>query len=276
MTGTTQQDGDVTVERDTLTAAPLAGLQALLDHDSAPWVPGMAPPLSHWLYFHPRTRQGLIGIDGHPVRNGDVDARLPRRMWAGGRVNFLEAVPIGTSLLRETRTLAAQPKTGRTGEMTLITLQHRFRTSEDVVAIEEEQDLVYRPAVAGGANPMPAGRSFETPSHPLSFTPDEAALFRFSALTFNAHRIHYDLPYAMHAEGYPALVVQGPFVATLLMDRWLRDHPGESPRRFTFRAERPLFCNRAIALHLIEQPGGAQLVAVDADNYVAMRAEVQK
>jgi len=249
-------------------------LAALLDHRDPPWQPGELPPLGHWLLFAPDAPQSAIGTDGHPARADDDG--LPRRMWAGGRLRFLAPVPLGSTVTRATETLSTVDKQGRSGRMRFVTLRHRLAV-EGVAVIEEEQDIVYREAAAPGTSagpPVP-----EAPATPpaLSRTvnADPAALFRFSALTFNAHRIHYDRDYAMREEGYPALVVHGPYIATLLLDHYLRRHPAAAIAGFSFRAQRPVFDTDPFTLGLTEDASGADLVAIDAAGGIAMTARVE-
>jgi len=258
----------VDIRADVATAAPIQGLAALLDHASPPWREGEVPPLGHWLYFLPAALQRDIGADGHPRRTDAFAEEFPRRMWAGGRVTFHAPVALGSALTRETRTIASQRKSGRSGEMVFVTLEHRIHAG-DTLCIVEEQDIVYREAATAAATPAPAATEpVEIPSPARVLTPTEAMLFRYSALTFNAHRIHYDLPFAREVEGYPGLVVHGPLIATLLMDAWVRANPGTTPARFSFRAERPAFANQPLALAC----EGSTLTAYSGGS-VAMRAE---
>ena len=243
--------------------APLAGLAALLDHDISPWTPGTVPPLGHWLYFLPDARQSAIGGDGHPRRDGHgllPPTPLPRRMWAGSRVEFLSPIAVGAALTRVTTIAAIRPKRGASGELLFVTLRHDI-AADDAPAIREEQDIVFREAATGPATPPPpAVPAAPEPTDAVrTLSPDPVLLFRYSALTFNAHRIHYDRDYARDVEGYAGLVVHGPLIATLLMDHALRE--GFSPRRFAFRAEAPLI-------------DGARLGARDATGRTTMRAEV--
>jgi 3-methylfumaryl-CoA hydratase len=256
------------IRRDVAAEAPLCRLAALLDHDVPPWRSGEVPPLGHWLYFLPDARQASMGEDGHPLRTDAFVGEFPRRMWAGGRIRFEAPIPIGSGIERATRILASRRKSGRSGDMMLVTLEHRIRAG-GVLAIVEEQDLVYRKAASPSAAPEPRIDAVEPPPASARIvTPDEVALFRFSALTFNAHRIHYDRTYARQREGYPDLVVHGPFLATLLVDRRLREEPGARLAAFSFRAERPAFCGDALAL-LRE----GDSLSVHTRGQVAMRAE---
>lgn len=262
---------------DVATAAPLAGLAALLDHDVSPWVPGMVPPLGHWLYFLPTARQSAIGEDGHPRR----DARgllppvpLPRRMWAGSRVDFLAPVPIGAALTRVTTIDAIKPKRGASGELLFVTLRHEI-SANGAPAIHEEQDIVFREAAGATTAPAaaPAVAAAPQPADAVrSIAPDPVLLFRYSALTFNAHRIHYDRDYAEGVERYAGLVVHGPLIATLLMDHALR--AGLIPRSFAFRAEAPLIDGAPFDLCLRHGDDGARLWARDAAGRTTMRANI--
>ena len=261
---------------DSATAAPLAGLAALLDRDASP--SATVSPLGHWLYFLPDARQSAIGEDGHPRRD-DMGllppVPLPRRMWAGGRIEFLAPVAVGAALTRVTTIEAIRPKRGASGDLLFVTLRHDI-AANGIAAIREEQDLVYRaPANAAATSTAPAPAPAPEPADTIrSVSPDPMLLFRYAALTFNAHRIHYDRDYAQDVEGYAGLVVQGPLVATLLMDHFLRTTPGAIPRRFSFRAEAPLTDGAPFDLCLARQEGGARLWARDANGRETMRAEV--
>lgn len=261
---------------DIATAAPQVGLAALLDHDTAP--PETVPPLGHWLYFLPCARQSAIGDDGHPRRDDDgllPPVPLPRRMWAGGRVEFLAPIAVGAALTRVTTIAAIRAKCGASGDLLFVTLQHEI-AADGIPAIREEQDLVYRAAAA--ASPPPADPPPAPVPEPADavrrLVADPVLLFRYSALTFNAHRIHYDRHYARDVEGYPGLVVHGPLIATLLIDHARREMPGLTPTRFSFRAEAPLIDGMPFDLCLAREGSGARLWARDAHGRPTMRAEV--
>ena len=260
---------------DIATAAPLVGLAALLDHDAAP--PATVPPLGHWLYFLPDTRQSAIGEDGHPRRDDGgllPPVPLPRRMWAGGRVEFLTPIAVGAALTRVTTIAAIRPKRGASGDLLFVTLRHDI-TADGIPAIREEQDLVYRAAATASAAPSaPPPVEIEPADAVRRLTADPVLLFRYSALTFNAHRIHYDRDYARDVEGYAGLVVHGPLIATLLIDHAQRELPGLAPRHFSFRAEAPLIDGAPFDLCLARAGDGARLWARDASGRTTMRAEV--
>lgn len=267
-----------TVQEDEVTAQHRNLLAALLDHDVPPWDPNSLPPLGHWLLFPPAARQSSIGEDGHPRRTmapGDVDFGLPRRMWAGGRLRFHAPLRPGMTVRRESEQLDVTRKQGQSGDMAFVVLRHHIFAG-DTLLIEEEQDLVYRQAAQPGASATPA--SSATPTAPLpvarSLSIDPVQLFRFSALTFNAHRIHYDRGYAMEAEGYPGLVVHGPFTATLLMDHYLRQAGPQRIATFAFRAMRPLFDGEPFTLGLANEADGAVLQAIGPSGGLAMDARV--
>lgn len=260
---------------DVATAAPLVCLAALLDHDAA--APATVPPLGHWLYFLPDARQSAIGADGHPRRDeGGLlpPVPLPRRMWAGGRVEFLAPVAVGAALTRVTTIAAIRAKRGASGDLLFVTLQHDI-AADGVPAIREEQDLVYRAAATASAAPSaPPPVEIEPTDAVRRVTADPVLLFRYSALTFNAHRIHYDRDYARDVEGYAGLVVHGPLIATLLIDHARRELPDLTLRHFSFRAEAPLIDGAPFDLCLAREDNGARLWARDASGRTTMRAEV--
>jgi 3-methylfumaryl-CoA hydratase len=197
------------------------------------------PPGWHWTYFLDTTRSSQLGPDGHP-RRGDFmpPVQLPRRMWAGSRLEFLAPLEVGESAKRLSRILAVEEKSGRSGRLCFVTVEHEIR-GRSGVAIREQQDIVYRDAAIGGAPaPQPAPNE-ATWRREWSF--DAPRLFRYSALTFNSHRIHYDREYATKEEGYPGLVVHGPLLATLMLELVREHHPNRPLRRFEFRAAAPVF-----------------------------------
>jgi 3-methylfumaryl-CoA hydratase len=234
--------------RDGISAAPLRGLSATLDRDDpAPANGDAVPPLGHWLYFLPQARQSRIGPDGHPKRGGFLPlVPLPRRMWAGGRLQWEPGNPlrVGDAALRRSRIESVTHKRGRSGEMVFVLVRHDIHNARGL-CLTEEHDIVYRAAAQPGEPPPPpTPASSPAPTAApwqREITPDPVLLFRYSALTFNGHRIHYDRPYATGEEGYPGLVVHGPLLATLLVDLARRQAPDRFIRRFEFRAVRPTF-----------------------------------
>ena len=260
----------ISEQEDDLVAAPLRRLAALFDHDGGHWPEGMLPPLAHWLYFLPEAPQSTIGADGHPARGLNLPPiAAPRRMWAGGRLTFHAPLPIGARATRRSIVTDAKVKEGRSGTLTFVTVQHEI-IIDGAAAIVEEQDLVFRSD--GSGTPPPAAPDPREATARAPFQPDVTALFRFSALTFNAHRIHYDRTYAIEEEQYPDLVVHGPYQAMILADHLLRTRPGATLTRFSFRGARPLFVNRPAALNLAGD-GPVQLWTTDQDGCACMQAE---
>jgi 3-methylfumaryl-CoA hydratase len=259
---------------DVASEIPLARLAALLDR-AEPWARAM-PPLAHWLYFLSHARQSEIDVDGHPRRGGFLPPiDLPRRMWAGGRLTFDADITIGARIARRSTIADVTAKSGSTGNMVFVTVHHEIVT-EAGVAIREEQDIVFREAPKPGAS-QPASKGDvvrDRCEHSRTVTPDPTQLFRFSALTFNAHRIHYDRDYCRDVEGYPGLVVQGPFTAMLLMDHLRTALPDARLRSFKFRAQSPLFDTAPFELCLDAREGGAELWAQGPSGKV-MVAEAQ-
>jgi 3-methylfumaryl-CoA hydratase len=236
------------------------------------------PPLAHWLYFLAHARQSALDADGHPQRGGLLPALpLPRRMWAGGRLEWHNPIPLGAALSRRSTLTSMVPKTGKTGSMVFITVLHEI-FADGICAVTEEQDIVYRgPPLAAppGSAPPPQATALPAASHTSIIQPDPVLLFRFSALTFNSHRIHYDRDYARNVEAYPGLVVHGPLIATLLMDHFLRHHPGCRVTKFSFRAQSPLFDDAAFSLNCAPTAKGAQLWAANHGLPAAMQAQIE-
>ena len=227
---------------DVVTAAPLNAWAATLDRDDPDALPGTdVPPLAHWLYFLPVARQSQIGPDGHPQRGGFLPPiPLPRRMWAGGRLTFHQALQVGEAITRTSRIVNVDAKSGRSGALAFVTVRHEI-TGARGLAITEEHDIVYRNAPASDAAPPPPPPAPANETFSRRIVPDPVLLFRFSALTFNGHRIHYDRTYVTEVEGYPGLIVHGPLIATLLLDLLGRERPGARIHRFAFTAKSPLF-----------------------------------
>ena len=256
--------GRTEVARDRVTVAPIAGLSATLDRDDAPPREGDAlPPLWHWLYFLPHYPQSEVGPDGHAKRGGFLPpVPLPRRMWGGGRLQFTQALHVGEAIERESRVADIVSKEGRSGPLVFVVVRHTIR-GEHGPAIVEEHDIVYRGAEGrvassgeGGRESTAAktkGESEADRAADIAWSreihPDPVLLFRYSALTFNAHRIHYDRRYVMEIEGYPGLVVHGPLIATLLTDLLRRERPDERIAAFAFRAVSPLFDIAPFTVH---------------------------
>jgi 3-methylfumaryl-CoA hydratase len=264
--------------QDQATAAPLRGLAATLDRaDPDPLAGDGVPALWHWLYFLPRAPQHEIGPDGHPRLGGFMPpVPLPRRMWAGGRLQWHAPVRVGEALQRSTRIVSLTHKTGRTGDLLFALLRHEI-TSGGVLAVTEEQDIVYRaPAQPGDPVPPPQAAPGDA-AWSREIVADPVLLFRFSALTFNSHRIHYDRPYATGVEGYPGLVVHGPLIATLLVDLARRERPDARVTAFSFKAVRPT--SDLHPFRVCGQPSAdgttAKLWAQDHEGWLTMQADIR-
>lgn len=266
--------GGTEIIQDLAAAAPLAGLAALLDHETPLWAAGEVPPLGHWLYFLPRARQSDIDVDGHPRRGGFLPPiDLPRRMFAGAVITFHAPIAIGAKIERVSTILDVTEKAGASGHLVFVKLRHEVAAG-GTLAVTEEQDIVYREAATAPAPPSPKPDGApRIASNVRRIVPDPTQLFRFSALTFNAHRIHYDRDYARNVEFYPGLVVQGPYIALLLIDHLLRHDPTARLHAFRFRARSPLFDTAPFDVCLARKDGGYDLYAIDADGREAMSAE---
>ncbi len=257
----------------------VAALAATLDCVDAPAEGDPLPPGWQWLLFNPLVRHSLLGEDGHPRRDAPASfmppVPLPRRMWAGSRIRYRVPLRVGDVALRTSRILAVTPKQGRGGRICFVTVEHTTACAGST-CIVEEQDIVYREAPAPGAAPVAP-----LPAAPMpvrwrrSLVADSTLLFRYSALTFNGHRIHYDLPYAQDVEGYRGLVVHGPLTATLLQQFAQACRPGARMARFDFKGVSPLIDSEAFELQASDDPADAQgllLRAVDVRGALAMQA----
>ena len=230
--------------RDRIGATPVNALNATLDHKPVPAAAGTElPPLWHWLYFLPLHRQSDIGADGHAKRGGFMPpVPLPRRMWAGSQFEFRSPVRVGDAVERTSTIADVTEKEGRTGKLVFVKVRHEVRCNGAAdPAIVEFHDIVYREPkrdddIEPPPQPAPTGAAWQR-----EIVPDDVLLFRYSALTFNGHRIHYDRKYVTEVEGYPGLIVHGPLIATLLMDLVRRNAPGVDVASFRFRAVRPTF-----------------------------------
>jgi 3-methylfumaryl-CoA hydratase len=266
-------------QSDVAALKPAVLLAGALDRaGAAPRAGDALPPLWHWLYFLPEPRASETGADGHPARGGFLPpVPLPRRMWAGGRLEFLRPLRIGDAVRRTSTIRDVRTKSGRSGSLVFVTVAHEIADSAGV-ALREEQDIVYRdappPGEAAAAAPVPAAAP-----EPIDFertvVPDPVLLFRYSALTFNGHRIHYDRDYATGVEGYPGLVVHGPLLATLLLDLLARERPDAQVRRFTFKAQRPVFDLHSFSVCGTQTATGFGLHVRDHHGLPCMQAEAE-
>ena len=230
------------------------------------------PPAWHWLLFHDAVPGGDLGPDGHP-RLGIVmpPVPLPRRMWAGGHLEFVAPLVIGEQVDRTSTFTSIEEKRGRSGTLVFVTVEHRVaQRGQDCVV--ERQDVVYRemPTAAVVVEPEPAPATSDASA---AWQLDTTALFRYSALTFNGHRIHYDADYCRQVEGYPDPVVHGPLIATLLLD--LAARHGRRLHRFDYRARSPLFVGHPFTTHLRATGDTTDLWAAGAGGGLAMSARAE-
>ncbi len=248
-----------------------ARLAACIDADPGVLASGELPALWHWACFLPDVPTASLGEDGHPPRRPEL-AAFPRRMWVGGRVDVAEPLVVDEVARRTSRIVSAAQKEGTTGRYWLVTVGHRI-SQYGTLCVEEEQDLVFR-----GASELPAPGDVRDDSPAAEWVeelrPDAVLLFRFSAVTNNAHRIHYDQRYAIDVEGYPDLVVQAPLTAVLLAEM-ARQRTGRVARHVSFRARAPLFVNRRFWITGHRDDEAAVLAAVRDDHEVAMTLDAE-
>ena len=262
---------------DVVTATPCAALAATLDRPAVrPPAGAVLPALWHWLYFLPLARQSEIGPDGHPRRGGFLPpVPLPRRMWAGSQFEFHGPLRVGDAIARVSTIENVTQKSGRSGPLVFVRVRHEIRQAgAPAIALTEHHDIVYRDApgpddAAPPPKPAPAGAAWER-----QWVPDDVLLFRYSALTFNGHRIHYDRRYVTQTEGYPGLVVHGPLVATLLLDLLRHQLPDAVVARYEFKAVRPVFDTHPFFVCGDPQPDGRtfRLWARDHEGALTMDA----
>jgi 3-methylfumaryl-CoA hydratase len=253
---------------DFVARGPFDRLAAMLDRGRESEV----PPLGHYLCFLPGAVQADMGEDGHPRRGGIVPPiDQPMRMAAGSRVRFHAAIPFGAEVKRVSTVAQLEEKAGRTGRLAFLTLKHEVFAG-DTLCLTEEADIVFREK-SGNARALPPGERREAEVS-RTIEPTASLLFRFSALTYNAHRIHYDRDYARDVEGYPGLLVHGPLLATLLVDHFRRHRPHDKVATFDFRAQRPVYDLAPFTVNLVDTPTGADVWAADGDGYVAMAGRI--
>ena len=238
----TQWVGRSEERSDWINANHVAALSATLDRDDTfPQAGEAVAPGLHWTLFPPLARQSELGHDGHAKKGGFLPpVALPRRMWAGGRLQFHQPLKVGEKVARRSVIERVEEKHGKSGHLVFVTVRH-FLSAANGPAIEEEHDIVYREAPAADAPPPPPAEKAPAGPWCRQIVPDDVLLFRYSALTFNGHRIHYDRRYVTSVEGYPGLIVHGPLIATLLLDLLRRQLPGADLARFGFKVLRPTF-----------------------------------
>ncbi|MFM2130664.1 MAG: hypothetical protein RL477_2210 [Pseudomonadota bacterium] len=264
---------------DVLAPLRVAELDATLDRDTAlPAAGALLPPLYHWMFaaFLGLAKTSDLGPDGHPKRGLFLPpVELPRRMWAASDVEFHAPLRVGEAVTRRAVIETVENKTGRSGRLAFVTVRHVYAGAGGP-AITDRQTIVYREAPSAAergreppARPAPADAAFSR-----ELTPGIAMLFRYSALIFNAHRIHFDAPFVTGEEGYPGLVVHGPLIATLMADLVRRERPAAKIARFRFRAVAPLFADRRMTVAGRESETGFRLWAANAAGGLAAEADV--
>jgi len=274
---------------DTIGARPVALMRATLDQPPRALQPGdPLPSMWHWLFFLEAAPLGKLGRDGHPLR-GDFlpPVALPRRMWAGGRLQFIEPLTIGESIRRCSTVTDITRKTGRSGELCFVTVRHEFFSEgQSKLKMTEEHDIVYRQApgpeapapepakAAKAAEAAEAAEADTAADATVRINPTPVMLFRYSALTFNSHRIHYDLDYCRRVEGFPGLVVHGSLTATLLAGLAAEHGGGAALEGFEFRAIRPLYAGQPLTLSVKRQDRQLRLWAANNRGQIAMTATV--
>lgn len=250
-------------------------LAATLDLETAPRPGEALPPGWHWMFFNGAARAREIGPDGHPKRGGFLPpVPLPRRMWAGGRLAYGDrTIRVGEAVRRSSEIAKVDVKQGRSGTLVFVLVKHHIEGAGGGV-IDEEHDIVYREAPQPGAvlAQPPAAIADARWTHVIR--PDPVLLFRYSALTFNGHRIHYDWPYVTKVEGYPGLIVHGPLISTLLLELLRREQPHRRLVHYAFRAVSPLFDTAAFTVRGTPEEGGRiRLWAAGPEGQLAMDAE---
>ncbi|MBR0841680.1 MaoC family dehydratase N-terminal domain-containing protein [Bradyrhizobium liaoningense] len=264
--------GRSTEATDIVTAQLVKGLRATLFQDVGEPRTGDAAPFTvHWCLSQPVFPMSMLGPDGHPTRGGFLPpVPLPRRMWAGGEIEFLQPLCVGDESTRTSRIADVQVKSGSTGTLCFVSVEHSI-SSPRGTAIRERQDIVYRemtgsaPATAKAPPPPPQAQHRET------HVSDPVLLFRYSALTFNGHRIHYDRDYVTEVEGYPGLIFHGPLQAALIIEMAAKLRGGKAPKTFTYRGVQPLFEGTEFSINANETEAGLELWAANAEGQPTMK-----
>src|SRR3569623_678327 len=257
---------------DTVTAQLVKGLRATLFQEVGDPRTGDAAPFTvHWCLAQPVFPMSMLGPDVHPSRGGFLPpVPLPRRMWAGGEIEFLQPLQVGDESTRTSRIADVQVKTGSTGTLCFDSVEHSI-SSPRGVAIRERQDIVYReatssaPATAKAPPPPPKAQHRET------HVSDPVLLFRYSALTFNGHRIHYDRDYVTKVEGYPGLIFHGPLQAAFIIEMAAKLRSGKPPKKFTYRGVQPLFEGSEFSINANETAAGMELRTAHAEGQPTMK-----
>ncbi len=263
---------------DTLHLPAAQFLAATLDRSEQFSIGDALPPAWHWCYFLSAAHRSALGYDGH-AEKGDFlpPIALPRRMWGGSRFQFHAPMRLGETITRVSNVINVKETTGKSGKLAFVTVKHEYVGANGVLRVEEEHDIVYRD-YDDDRNPDRALPHLDAPNHAdvvVSVVPDPVLLFRYSALTFNGHRIHYDLPFCREKEGYRHLVVHGPLLATMLINLASDQATGRTMTAFTFKAKSPLFCDESFNLHAKREGNAIALWATNASGGLAMEARAE-
>jgi 3-methylfumaryl-CoA hydratase len=258
---------------DIVTAQLVKGLRATLFQEIGEPKPGDAAPFTtHWCLGQPVYPMSELGPDGHPTRGGFLPpVPLPRRMWAGGELEFLDTLRVGDVSKRSSRISDVTMKTGSTGALCFVSVQHEVTTPRGT-AIRERQDIVYRdvssapPATSAKPPPPPP-----VAKHQEKHMADPVLLFRYSALTFNGHRIHYDRDYVTKVEGYPGLIFHGPLQASFIVELAAKLHGGQPPKKLSYRGVQPLFEGSEFSINANTTDGGMELWTANAAGQPTMK-----
>jgi 3-methylfumaryl-CoA hydratase len=263
--------GRTTEASDIVTAQLVKGLRATLFQEIGEPKPGDAAPFTtHWCLAQPVFPMSQLGPDGHPTRGGFLPpVPLPRRMWAGGELEFFDTLRVGDESKRTSRISDVTMKTGSTGVLCFVSVAHEVTTPRGL-AIRERQDIVYRDvsgtaAAAKPAAPPPAAQ------HRESHMADPVLLFRYSALTFNGHRIHYDRDYVTEVEGYPGLIFHGPLQATFIVELAAKLHGGKPPKKLSYRGLQPLFEGSEFSINANTTDAGMELWTANSEGLPTMK-----
>lgn len=256
---------------DMVTAHLVKGLRATLFQEVGSPKPGDAAPFTvHWCLAQPVFPMSMLGPDGHPTRGGFLPpVPLPRRMWAGGEIEFLQPLRVGDESTRSSRIADVQVKTGSTGTLCFVSVEHSI-SSPRGIAIRERQDIVYREMTTTSATakaPPPPPKAQHRETH----VSDPVLLFRYSALTFNGHRIHYDRDYVTKVEGYPGLIFHGPLQATFIIEMAAKLRGGKAPKTFSYRGVQPLFEGSEFSINANETADGMELWTANAEGQPTMK-----
>jgi 3-methylfumaryl-CoA hydratase len=263
--------GRSTEASDIVTAQLVKGLRATLFQDVGEPKAGDAAPFTvHWCLAQPVFPMAMLGPDGHPTRGGFLPpVPLPRRMWAGGELEFLDPLRVGDEARRTSKISDVTMKTGSTGTLCFVSVEHVVTTPRGI-AIRERHDIVYRdiggaPAAPKAPAPPPVAKYRET------HVSDPVLLFRYSALTFNGHRIHYDRDYVTKVEGYPGLIFHGPLQAAFIVELAAKLHRGVPPKKLTYRGVQPLFEGSEFSVNANDNTGSVELWIANAEGQPTMK-----